>query len=108
MKRIFILLVIVFPSLLLHSQPFERELKEVIQLVIPREGGANAANVAWHPIQKKYYAAMAGNISFSLAVYDNTGKLLSPTDQETLFDVRGLWYNPTTKTIQMNGYNDFG
>lgn len=85
-----------------------RKLKKVLELKIPREGGANAANVAWHPVQKKYYAAMAGNVEFCMAVFDVNGKLLSAPEQQTLFDVRGLWYNPSTGTFQMNGYNDFG
>jgi hypothetical protein len=86
----------------------EKSLKKILELAIPREGGANGACVAWHPVLKKYYASMAGNVSFSLGVYDVKGKLLSPVDQEALFDIRGLWYNPGTKTLQTNGYDDFG
>jgi hypothetical protein len=77
-------------------------------LTIDRPGGANGANIAWHPVQKKYYAAMAGNIVYPFLVFDATGNKLSPEDLETMFDVRGLWYNPTSKTLQANGYNDFG
>lgn len=100
-------------SLLLYSsqsyaQAVPRTLKKVLELKIPREGGANGASVAWHPVQKKYYAAMAGNIEFSVSVFDVKGTRLSPVAQEALFDVRGLWYNPVTKTIQMNGYDNFG
>ena len=85
-----------------------KPIKKVLELKIPREGGANGASVAWHPIEKKYYASMAGNIAFCIGVYDATGKLLSDPAQEAMFDVRGLWYNPGTKTLQMNGFNDFG
>ncbi|MER3498829.1 MAG: hypothetical protein C4308_09455 [Chitinophagaceae bacterium] len=85
-----------------------KQLKKVLELPIPREGGVRAAQVAWHPLQKKYYAAMAGNTSFCLAVFDIKGKRLTPSSQETMFDIRGLWYNPNKKTLQMNGYNDFG
>lgn len=91
-----------------QSQPVAKTLKKVLELKIPREGGANAASVVWHPLQKKYYAAMAGNSIFCIGVYDVKGKMLSPISQKAFFDIRGLWYNPTTKTIQMNGYNDFG
>ena len=109
MKRIYFLL---FFGLLLNglavAQPSGKTLTQVVKLVIPREGGENAACVVWHPIQKKYYAAMAGNVKFCMAVFDAKGKLLSKPSQETLFDVRGLWYNPATKTLQMNGYDDFG
>lgn len=85
-----------------------RQLKLVLQLKVPRQDGANAGSVAWHPIQKKYYAAMAGNPKHFIGVYDTKGKQLNPSTQESYFDVRGLWYNPTTKTLQMNGYNDYG
>ncbi len=79
-----------------------------MELKIEGQGGANGASVAWHPVQKKYYAAMAGNATFPLNIYNDKGTRLSPDDQETLFDVRGLWYNPNTKTLQANGYNEFG
>ena len=82
--------------------------KKVMEFKIPREGGANGAAVVWHPVQKKYYVAMAGNVSYPFAVYDETGKLLSPPELQTYFDVRGMWYNPGTKTLQVNGYNDAG
>jgi hypothetical protein len=85
-----------------------KQLKPVLELKIPREGGANAASVAWHSELKKYYASMAGNADFFIGVYNTAGKLLSPVSQKTMFDVRGLWYNPNTKTLQMNGYDEFG
>jgi len=85
-----------------------KTLKKVLELKIPGEGGANGASVAWHPGLKKYYAAVAGNVSFPLSVFDAAGKCLSPAEQEALFDIRGLWYYPKLKTIQMNGYNEFG
>jgi hypothetical protein len=90
-----------------NAQPV-KTLKKVLELKMPREDGANGASVAWHPGLKKYYAAMAGNVSFPLSVFDAAGKSLSPAEQETLFDIRGLWYYPKLKTIQMNGYNKFG
>lgn len=109
MKRVLFLgvslLTLVFNS---HAQAKNSVLKEVLKLEIVGEGGANGAAVAWHPIQKKYYAAMAGNISFPMGVYDIKGKRLSPDDLTTMFDVRGLWYNPATKSLQANGYNDDG
>ena len=86
----------------------DKSLKQVLTLKIDREGGANGANVAWHPGQKKYYAAMAGNETFPMEVFDASGKILSPDNLETMFDVRGLWYNPVSKTLQANGYDNFG
>ena len=103
----FLFTAFLFSSVTGSAQPV-KELKKTLELKIPREGGANAASVAWHPGLKKYYAAMAGNISFFIGVYDINGKRLNLPAQQAYFDVRGLWYNPVTKTLQMNGYNDFG
>ncbi len=86
----------------------DKTLKPALILKIEREGGANGANIAWHPVQKKYYAAMAGNETFPMTVFDVNGKVLSSDNLETMFDVRGLWYNPTSKTLQANGYDNFG
>jgi hypothetical protein len=85
-----------------------KAIKQVMTLKIDRPGGANAASIAWHPVQKKYYAAMAGNETFPMEVFDAKGKMVSSDDQETKFDVRGFWYNTKTKTLQANGYDDLG
>ena len=85
-----------------------RELKPVIELKIVDEGGANAASIAWHPILKRYYAAMAGNAEHPLTIFDATGKQLSKPGMTTMVDVRGLWYNPKVRTFQTNTYGDGG
>lgn len=108
MKKLVILLLSFICFYSLSSTAQQKTLQKVLELKIPREGGANGASVTWHPAQKKYYAAMAGNSSFCMGVFDVKGKLVSPAEQQTLFDVRGLWYNPNTKKLQANGYNDFG
>jgi hypothetical protein len=59
-------------------------------------------------VQKKYYAAFAGNGGYPLAVFDVTGKRLSDDEQATMQDTRGLWYNATLKKICGNGYSDIG
>lgn len=85
-----------------------RMLKKVIELAMPGDLGSNGASVVYHPVQKKYYCAFAGNSDYPLAAFDLKGKLLTGADITTGFDVRGMWYNSKTKTIQANGYNDFG
>lgn len=70
--------------------------------------GTRGASVAWHPVQKKYYASFAGNISYPMAVFDIKGKRLSPDDLTTQFDTRGLWYNNKTKKLEANGHDDAG
>ncbi len=82
--------------------------KEVLTLKIDRKGGANASSVAWHPVHKKYYASQAGNESFPMEVFDANGNMVSGDDLETMWDTRGIWYNPNTKTLQVNGYNHAG
>lgn len=118
MKKIIICLLLVLPFSL-HAQ-LKKTLKKTIELKMPGIAhpskvtgkdslpGKRGAAVVWHPIQKKYYAAFAGNMTFPLAVFDAAGKRLSADDQETLVDTRGLWYNPTKKKICGNGYNEIG
>jgi hypothetical protein len=83
-------------------------LSKVMTLKIEGAGGANGANVAWYPLHKKYYAAMAGNIYYPMTIFTKEGKILSDTSLKTMFDVRGLWFNTTTNTLQANGFKDFG
>ncbi len=85
-----------------------RSLKEVLRLEITEEGGANGAAVAWHPLQKKYYTAIAGNSEFPMVVFDAKGNKLFEDGLTTQYDVRGLWYNPFDKALQTNGYDDYG
>ena len=111
MKKIilpFLMLAFVFANAQTKENTSDRTLAKVLTLKIQRKGGANGASVAWHPKQKKYYAAMAGNVVFPLQVFDAKGKLLSDTSLEAMFDVRGLWYNPLVDALQGNGYDDFG
>ncbi|MBP6688096.1 MAG: hypothetical protein KA160_09570 [Lacibacter sp.] len=78
-----------------------------LEMKIP-EGGANGASVAYHPKQKLYYAAQAGNMEFPLVIFNAKGTIVSEKDQQTLIDVRGLWYNPKTKQLEGNAYKDNG
>jgi hypothetical protein len=84
------------------------ELKKVLELQIKGEGGANGACVTWNPVLKKYYCAVAGNADFPLSVFNSSGVLVSDSTLTTQIDVRGLWYNSRSKTLQANGYNDAG
>lgn len=110
MKKIVLLLLLpaILSTTIVNAQAGKKQLKKILELKMPGTSGSNGAAVAWHPVLKKYYASMAGNISFPMGIYNVNGKLLSGETQEALFDIRGLWYNPGTKTLQMNGYNDFG
>ncbi len=70
--------------------------------------GTRGASVVWHPLQNKYYAAMAGNKDYPLAIFDIKAKRLSPDSLTCLADIRGLWYNPVTKQINGNAYGENG
>jgi len=110
MKRsVFVIAAVLFSFL---SQAQTR-LKEVMTLKMPRTRedsmpGTRGASVVWHPIQKKYYAAFAGNWGYPLAIFDVKGTRLSGDDLNTNEDLRGLWYNPDAKEIQGNTYSDYG
>ncbi len=114
MKKLLLLIFIISSSITITAQSGStKPLKKAMTLLMPRTvddemPGKRGASVVWHPLQKKYYAAMAGNMGFPLGVYDATGKLLSDDSLNTNEDIRGIWYNPDVKEIQGNTYNDYG
>jgi hypothetical protein len=70
--------------------------------------GTRGASIVWNPLQKKYFASMAGNAGYPFAVFDAIGKRISADDLKCEFDVRGLWFNPAKKRVEGNGYNETG
>ncbi len=111
MRKIFFTLLLSLP-VLMNAQVI-KTLKKTIELTMPGTvddsmPGTRGAAVVWHPVQKKYYAAFAGNQGYPLAVFNLAGKRLSGDDQTALVDTRGLWYNPGFKKICGNGYSDIG
>lgn len=108
---VLILLVAVIPALAQTGNP--APLKKVMELKMPKTAddvspGTRGASVAWHPVQKKYYAVFAGNAAYPLAVFDARGKRISDVEQAALIDTRGIWYNPATKLVTGNAYSDYG
>ena len=113
MKQLFFLTITAFLILPVQSGAQNRTLKKVLELKMPKNTGddfcgTRGASVCWNPVTKKYYAAFAGNTGFPLAVFDLKGKRLSNDDLTTKEDNRGLWYDPATKKICGNGYNETG
>ncbi len=113
MKRSLVLLfvLIFFSSIVATAQ--NRTLKQVLELKMPRTladdmPGTRGASVSWNPVNKKYYAVFAGNAAFPLGVFSADGERLSSDELSAEQDVRGLWYNPVTKKISGNGYNNKG
>jgi len=104
--------VFLFISYLVQAQN-PQVLKKVLELKMPKTAedsmpGKRGASVAWHPGQKKYYAVFAGNSAYPLGVFDATGRRLSSVEQTAMLDTRGLWYDPESKLIGGNGYDDYG
>ncbi len=113
MKRIIIsLLLLMTISAVSYAQKPSKQLKKVLEFVMPGEeggqDGTRGAYVAYNPVLKLYYAAFAGNVKYPMAVFNLKGKMLSESDLKTMADLRGLWYNPITKTLQGNCYSDSG
>lgn len=77
-----------------------------IQLKIKGEKGRNGAAVAWNPTKKVYYAALAGNRSYPLETFSVEGTYLH--GGIALNDMRGLWWNPKTKRLEGNCFEDGG
>lgn len=85
-----------------------KSLQKVMQLKMQGDGGSNGAAIAFHSVNKKYYAAMAGNTSYPLCVFNEQGYLVSGGQVETLADVRGLWFNTRKAKLQGNAYGENG
>lgn len=86
------------------------DISEVaLTLSIPSyvSAGTNGAGVAYDPVRKLYYTAFAGNSSYPLIVFDDEGRVVNDTGS-TQIDVRGLWYNSKTSSLEANGYSDYG
>jgi len=111
MKRLLLPIILLFTVNTLIAQV--KQLKKVSSLQMARTvdddmPGTRGAAVAWHPIQKKYFASMAGNQQYPLGIFDETGKRISKDDQNCLQDVRGLWFNPSKKAIMGNSFGEGG
>ncbi|HET6993359.1 MAG TPA: hypothetical protein VFI06_00190 [Chitinophagaceae bacterium] len=111
MKKLLLVTLLSVPTVtVLDAQTI---LKKVLELKMPKTEdddmpGRRGACVAWHPLQKKYYAVFAGNSEYPMAVFNDKGNRVSDDDQTAMIDTRGLWYNPATKLIAGNGFQDYG
>jgi hypothetical protein len=113
MKQLLPLVVLLLATTIANAQAKPKVLRKVLslQMALTKDDnmpGTRGASVAWHPLQKKYYAAMAGNMGYPLGVFDAAGKRLSDDSLRCDADVRGMWYNPLKKQLQGNSYSDYG
>jgi hypothetical protein len=77
-----------------------------ITLTIQGEDGTNGVAVAYNPSTQLYYTVFAGNAVYPIEVHSSTGTSLS--SEEIGFDVRGMWYNPGTKSLEGISYDNQG
>ena len=84
----------------------QKKMKIVTTLNTPIMGGVDGMGLVWHPIQKKYYAAMAGNSQYYIAVPNINGKKINTPKIKDTVDFRGLWYDPNTKMLIAKMYED--
>lgn len=79
--------------------------KADLVLKLPSDGkGTNGSAVAWHPIHKKYYTIVAGNVDFPIDVFDASGNHLQTSPARV--DLRGFWYNSAYNALEGNTYYD--
>jgi len=97
---------VIFVSSQVLSQELIQKPKSSLKLVMQMDGGNNGANVAYNPEKKLYYAVYAGNAEYPLETFDARGTSLSQTEAGN--DMRGLWYNSKTGTLEGNCYADGG
>jgi hypothetical protein len=107
MKTACFLLLLLMTHSLVGAQTI-RKLNKVSALQMPGRGGENGGTVAQHGRTRNYYATIAGNKTFSLAIFNGAGERVSPADLAVLYDVRGLWFNQKAKTFYANGYGNNG
>jgi hypothetical protein len=110
MKQLLFLLVAFNFLTTANAQPnnviSKRTLKKVMEVKMPAGDGSNGGSVAYNPIAKRYYIPMVGNAIYPMAIFDEKGKEL--TNALAGNDIRGLWYNPTTKQLEGNCYDEAG
>ncbi len=107
MKSVFLMFSFLMIQLLVVGQTI-RKVNKVSVLQMPGRGGDNGGTVAVHGRTRNYYATIAGNKTFSLAIFNGAGERTSPADLAVLYDVRGMWYNQAAKTFYANGYGRNG
>ncbi len=110
-KYLALLTALVLFSTVLRAQ--SRTLKQLLELQMPKTQaddycGTRGAGVCYNPVNQKYYAAFCGNTKFPMAVFTAAGKRISDDTLTAMEDIRGIWYDPATKKILANGYNNIG
>jgi hypothetical protein len=74
-----------------------------LKLSLQSEDGTNGCAVVWNPEKQLYYTVVAGNATFPIDVFSETGKWLST--HESGVDNRGLWYNTKSGKLEARSYD---
>jgi len=106
MKNALLLLLPLAAVQFLSAQAPQTNPKAEITLAFEQSGGTNGSAVAWNPVQRLYYAVIAGNSEFPLEVFDEQGRVIK--SMEAGADIRGLWWNPKSRSLQANCAGDGG
>lgn len=77
-----------------------------LTLAIESTSGTNGLGVVFNAKDKVYYTAFAGNMSYPLEVFSESGTLKYST--ELGVDARGLWYNASSKKLEGFTYDNGG
>lgn len=107
MKKSGLLLVALMAAVFTNFSIAQKAPVKVITLPMPGEDGSNAGAVVWHPTLKRYYTSMIGNAIYPMAMFDAKGKQIGE-ETEAGHDLRGMWFNPATKNIEFNCYDEGG
>lgn len=79
---------------------------ETLELKYELTEGTNGMAVAYNPKKKLYYAALGGNDSYPIEVFDKKGKRLA--GDRANIDTRGMWWNTELNRLEANTYRRRG
>lgn len=81
---------------------FDFPLRHSKRLVTKQKQGTNGSSVVYNPRMKNYYTFFAGNSDFMLEIFDSEGYYVGEIIEGV--DLRGVWYNPSKKTVETNTF----
>jgi hypothetical protein len=80
--------------------------KASLTIEFSQSSGTNASGMTYDPKRELYYTLIAGNETFPMEVFDAQGNNVYTTDAGS--DMRGIWWNKKTKSVEGNCYSDGG
>lgn len=105
MKK-FLMAIIGFVALTASAQMPLRNANPSLTYAIKETKGTNACGVAYDPKTNLYYTAFAGNAEYPLESFDSKGQ--NKYSGKIGIDVRSIWYNRKTKSLEGYGFRNKG